>query len=159
VIVFVGLLVVALIVWNLYSGLTVQKLSVFGILDVSFGGPAGVVPESTPTARAPTTTFSFPVPPSVPGVTGSSGSGAATGPPLTDCVLTITNPFVSMREAPDLKSVEVGDVPKGQYQTSDTRLGTFAGQAQRWFQITASGRTGWVLYDTIQIDSKSAGCP
>ena len=85
-----------------------------------------------------------------------------TGPPetaSTGCVLTITFPFGSLHKSPALQSTEISEVPPGQYQTSDTTVVDFAGQSQRWFKVTASGKTGWLLYDTILVESKSAACP
>jgi hypothetical protein len=75
------------------------------------------------------------------------------------CVLTITNPLVSMRESPDISSLESGNVPPGQYAALATTVVKFAGQDQRWFQVRANDRIGWIMYDTILVSSKSADCP
>jgi hypothetical protein len=45
---FVGVLVVVLIVWNLVTGLTLQKLSLFGIAEMEFGQPPGPVDVQNP---------------------------------------------------------------------------------------------------------------
>jgi hypothetical protein len=117
-----------------------------------------IFPDPTPT---PSSSFVVPtsiVPTFGPSVTESLSPSQPTLQ-LTGCVLTITNPFVSMHESADIQSTETGDVPPGQYQTSNSTVVDFAGQSQRWFEITALGRTGWVMYNTIEIESKSAECP
>jgi hypothetical protein len=108
-------------------------------------------PSPTPTATT------FPTAGPTPSLT--AGPTGPTAGPQTGCVLTITNPFVSLHESPDIASTEIGDVPRGTYAATDSTVVDFAGQSQRWFQITAVGRTGWVLYNTILIESKSAECP
>jgi len=87
------------------------------------------------------------------------GGGSTTGVTLTGCVLTIRNPLVSMRANPDWSSAETGKVPPGQYEAPTSKVVSFAGQDQRWFEVTAEGRTGWIPYDTILVESKSAECP
>jgi hypothetical protein len=117
-------------------------------------------PGATPTPTTPISSASIePTPASSPTVIPSPTPTGTPSAPITGCVLTITNPFVSLHAEPDIQSEEIGDVPPGQYETSATAQTEFGGQAQRWFEITASSRTGWVLYDTIQIASKSADCP
>ena len=82
-----------------------------------------------------------------------------TAVPQEGCVLTISNPFATIRAEPSHSSEEIGDVPAGEYATSDTRIVEFAGKDERWFEITASGRTGWIEYNNIIVESKSADCP
>jgi hypothetical protein len=98
------------------------------------------------------------------GPTTASGETPATTsasptPPVAGCVLTISNPFASIREEPSHSSMEVGDVPQGEYPTSNTRIVNWGGRDERWFEITASGRTGWIVYDNILVESKSSECP
>ncbi len=114
----------------------------------------GSVETPSPTVVVPTVV----VPTFGPSVGGSFGSSKPTSP-LTGCVLTIKNPFVTMHESADIQSTETGDVPPGDYQTSGTTVVDFAGKSQRWFQATALGRTGWIEYNTIEVESKSAECP
>ena len=92
----------------------------------------------------------------VPSPSGASGSG---GPQLGGCVLTITYPFATIRDEPRHDATETGDVPEGDYEASNTTLADWAGREERWFEITASGRTGWIVYNGIMIESKSAECP
>jgi hypothetical protein len=113
------------------------------------------------TAASPGPVHSAGGPTAAPPVTQTGGNL----PPPTDvgdlvnCVLEITFPFVSLRESPTFKSPEISSVPPGSYSSSQTSVVDFAGQDQRWFRITVGDRTGWVVYDSIQIASKSAGCP
>ena len=78
--------------------------------------------------------------------------------PQEGCVLTINNPFATIRMEPSHSSEEIGDVPAGDYATSDTRIVDWAGKDERWFEITASARTGWIVYNNIMVESKSADC-
>lgn len=80
-------------------------------------------------------------------------------PELSGCVLTITNPFATIRDQPSHQATEIGDVPAGEYPSMESTLVDWAGRDERWFKITASGRTGWIVYNTIMIESKSADCP
>lgn len=74
-------------------------------------------------------------------------------------MLTISNPFASIQEQPSHASAEVGDVPAGDYATSGTKVVNWGGRDERWFEITASGRVGWIVYNNITVESKSAECP
>lgn len=87
----------------------------------------------------------------------ASGSVESSGP-VGDCVITIQNPFVDLHEDPAPFSQVIIRVPPGDYSVSDTAQDDFAGGQQRWLQITADGRTGWIEDTTINIDAKSAGC-
>ena len=115
-----------------------------------FGDGTGATPSPRPADTTVTPTFVLP---------GGTAIVTLTLPPLTDCVLTITFPFVSLYESPGLDSAEIAHVPEGSYATRATTVVQFAGQDQRWFQISVDGRVGWVMYETIQIAGKSAGCP
>jgi hypothetical protein len=88
---------------------------------------------------------------------GASGSVESSGP-VGDCVITIQNPFVDLHEDPEPFSQVIIRVPPGDYAVFDTAQDDFAGGQQRWLQITADGRTGWIEDNTINIDAKSAGC-
>lgn len=94
----------------------------------------------------------------------STPQATRTAPPTqsgdtTSCVITISNPLVSMYEKADLFSLELGRVPVDNYSPSDTVVVDFAGKQERWFQISVEGKMGWVLDDTILIARKSAACP
>ena len=128
-------------------------LLVAGVIGGVIPWPPWPPPPPTPTP-IPTASDGTPTPTATAVVTIGPTQTASTG-----CVLTISFPFASLHKSPDLQSTEISDVPRGQYQTSDTTVVEFAGQSQRWFQITASGKTGWLLYDTILVESKSAACP
>ncbi len=113
--------------------------------------------------RLPTTN---PSPSPIPSVSTPipTAQSSQTAPPTpsgdtTSCVLTISNPLVSMYDKPDLFSLELGRVPVGDYSPSDTVVADFAGKQQRYFQIDVEGKVGWVLDDTILIAEKSAACP
>jgi hypothetical protein len=80
-------------------------------------------------------------------------------PAPSGCILTITNPFARINEEPRHDSVEAGDVPPGEYVPSDSTISNWAGKDERWFEITAEGRTGWIVDNGILIESKSADCP
>lgn len=95
----------------------------------------------------------------------TSASDDPTTPPTSPptvapggCVLTISNPFATIREEPSHSSTETGDVPPGEYATSDTRIVNWGGRDERWFEITADGRTGWIVYNNVMVESKSSEC-
>lgn len=104
---------------------------------------------STPTAGPTTPSGETQAPTSVP----------PTAPSVGGCVLTITYPFATINEEPSHASPAVGDVPPGDYPTADTRIVNWGGRDERWFEITASGRTGWIVYNNVLVDSKSSECP
>ena len=99
------------------------------------------------------------------GPTGAASGAVETPSPdptsiaADGCVLTISNPFATIREEPSHASTEVGDVPTGDYATSDTKEVNWGGKDERWFEITADGRVGWIVYNTIMVEAKSADCP
>ena len=111
-----------------------------------------------PTPAPPGQTFG---PTSFPTAPGESVTPTAAPPtaPIAGCVLKITNPFATISEEPSHSSAEIGDVPPGDYPSSTSEVVNWGGRDERWFQITASGRTGWIVYNTILVDSKSADCP
>lgn len=112
-----------------------------------------------PTPAPPGQTFGHTaVPTTAPGETVAPASALPTAP-IAGCVLKITNPFATISEEPSHSSAEIGDVPPGDYPTSATKIVNWGGRDERWFEITASGRTGWIVYNTILVDSKSADCP
>ena len=125
-------------------------LVVSGLLIAQIIGPPSPNPPPTPV-------------PSV-SIPSSTALSSQTAPPTqsgdtTSCVITISNPLVTMYEKPDLFSLEVGRVPVGDYSPSDTIVVDFAGKQQRYFQISVEGKIGWVLDHTILIARKSAACP
>lgn len=87
--------------------------------------------------------------------TGTTEDGASSGA----CEIVIQNPLVTLHEEPDNFGLEVGGVAPGTYIVENVTTVTFANNPQRWFLITANGRSGWLQDSTILIDSKSAGCP
>lgn len=89
-------------------------------------------------------------------------SGNPTSPPsssTTGCVVTISNPLVSLMSEPDTFSQELVRVGPGEYATLDYTVTTFGSQEQGWFQIEAEGRTGWIRNDTWTIAEKTSACP
>lgn len=84
-----------------------------------------------------------------------------TTPPtqVTGCVITVSNPFATIHEEPDTFSQEVIRLPAGSYPVEEVRNTTFGPQRQRWFRVTANGRSGWLEDSTFNIASKSADCP
>lgn len=93
---------------------------------------------------------------------GNPTSPPPTSPPAastTGCVVTISNPLVSLMSEPDTFSQELVRVGPGEYATSDYTVTTFASQEQGWFQIEAEGRTGWIRNDTWTIAEKTSACP
>lgn len=111
--------------------------------------PVGTVPPDTgPPDTAPPDT----APP-------DTASPDTAPPDLRGCVLTIEFVFVRMHDEPAHDSVETGDVPPGTYVAQDSRLSNWAGRDERWFQVEAEQRTGWIVDDGIQIASKSNNCP
>ena len=115
-----------------------------------------IFPSSSPGPTAPSHSTGQTTPRPTPrqtlgGTTESSG-------PIGDCVITIKNPLVDLHEDPEPFSQVITRVPEGDYAVSDTAQDDFAGGQQRWLQITADGRTGWIEDNTINIDAKSAGC-
>jgi hypothetical protein len=96
-----------------------------------------------------------------PGGNGGNGSGTGgTGPETVDgCQVTIVNPFVALREQPGPAEQEIISVPPGVYMVEATQNVEFAGRTERWLQITAEGRTGWIPDNTIMIERKTGDCP
>jgi hypothetical protein len=93
---------------------------------------------------------------------GPVPGGDPTPPPggqLTDCTLTVSRPFSEIRVGPNFDETRAGDVPEGDYAASASTLSEWAGTDFRWFQITAVGRTGWIVDNGFMFQSKSAGCP
>lgn len=125
-------------------------LIVIGLLIAQIIGPPSPNPPPTPvpsvSTPSPTAQSSLTAPPTQSGDT-------------TSCVLTISNPLVSLYEKADLFSLELGRVPVGDYSPSDTVVVDFAGKQQRYFQISVEGKIGWILDDTILVARKSAACP
>lgn len=82
-------------------------------------------------------------------------------PPVADsstCVITISNPLAPLHEEPENFSQEIMNVPVGDYTVTNTTNTDFAGQSERWLEITVQDRTGWVQDNTIIVASKSAAC-
>lgn len=106
---------------------------------------------------------------SLPETTSSTQDSSAAGSVLTssteqqfadgECRITIENPFASIREEPDPFGQEIIRIPEGTYVVEEVSVESFAGQNQRWFFITADGRSGWIEDSTIWISSKSTSCP
>lgn len=109
-----------------------------------------------------------PAPPSVPGIEG--GLPATGAPPASPrdpedrvfvegCVVTISNPLVSMHEEPDRFSQEVVRVPAGDYGVLESADVERLGPSQRWFRIQVDSRSGWIPDDSFTVDGKSPQCP
>jgi hypothetical protein len=113
-----------------------------------------IFPSSSPRPTAPThsTSQTTPRPTS-----GASGTLESSGP-IGDCVITVKNPFVDLHEDPEPFSQVIIQVPPGDYAVSDTAQDDFAGGQQRWLQITAEARTGWIEDNSFNVEAKSAGC-
>ncbi len=75
------------------------------------------------------------------------------------CRVTIRNPLVSLSETPSNRALTGARVPVGTYTVLAGRVVTWAGQPQRWFQIEAGGRRGWIRDSRTQIDGRSSACP
>lgn len=103
----------------------------------------------------------------MPDIEGGSPAGEPPASPLDPdngvsvdgCVVTISNPLVSMREKPDRFSQEVIEVPAGDYPVLESADVERVGPSQRWFRIQVESRTGWIPDDTFTVDRKSADCP
>lgn len=113
-------------------------------------------PPTTPTVELPTPTL----PPVSTTALSSSTTEVDSG---TDCQITIVTiggfSLVSIQEEPSLGAQDVIAVPAGTYQVEAVELVMFGPNEQRWFQITVSGRTGWLRDSTFNIATKSPGCP
>jgi hypothetical protein len=118
-------------------------------IKILFDGGIGPTPTPGPVPSAS----------SVPTPTGPVPSTEPTSEPMGGCVIEISFSFARLRERPAHDSTQIGDAPKGSYEASNTEVVDWASLSQRWFEITALGRTGWLVDDGIQIDSKSADCP
>ena len=113
-----------------------------------------IFPSSSPEPNVPSHSTRQTTPRPAP---GESGILESLGP-VGDCVVTIKNPFVDLHEDPEPFSQVIIQVPPGDYAVSDTAQADFAGGEQRWLEITAEARTGWIEDNTFNIDAKSAGC-
>jgi hypothetical protein len=113
-----------------------------------------IFPSSSPGPSVPSHSSGQTTPRQTPGASGTVESSG----PVGDCVITIQNPFVDLHEDPEPFSQVIIRVPPGDYAVSDTAQGDFAGGQQRWLQITADGRTGWIEDNTFNVEDKSGGC-
>ena len=118
--------------------------------------PRDVVPTSTPTP-APTSTPT-PAPTSTPTPTPTS-TPTSTPSNQSSCVITVTYPFATFSESPSHHARELGRVEEGQYEVVDNRLVNWAGRDEMWYQISYSGRFGWINDSPIIIEEKTASCP
>ena len=113
-----------------------------------------IFPSSSPGPSAPSESTGHPTPRQTAGASGTFESSVPAG----DCVITIKNPLVDLHEDPEPFSQVIIRVPPADYAVSDTAQDDFAGEEQRWLQITAEGRTGWIEDNSFNVDAKSAGC-
>jgi hypothetical protein len=113
-----------------------------------------IFPPSSPGPSAPSHSTGQATPRPTPRASGPFESSG----PIGDCVITVTNTLVDLHEDPEPFSQVIMQVPPGDYAVSDTALDDFAGGQQRWLQITADGRTGWIEDNSFNVDAKSAGC-
>lgn len=154
-------MVVVLVLYNVYTGATIQRIGVPGLFDIEFGRPgaqAPVAPAQVPAAPPqPATSSKAPEPPapSQPSVRGEPTPGLRPG-----CRLTITNKLVPLMKDPDRFSQELVRVNPSDYNPLDYKVVNFGGlKDQGWFQIEAAGRRGWIADDTWTVASKAAACP
>jgi hypothetical protein len=148
-------IVLFLLLYNIYTGATVQKIGIPGIAEVEFGQRASsdapvqshaVAPSQTPDQIRPPQPSS----PSTPRPSAEHDSA---------CSITITNPLVSLMREPEEFSQELIRVGSGTYPTTDYTETTFGNQTQGWFQVEVEGRTGWIKNDTWTIENKTSACP
>ena len=110
-------------------------------------------------------TVSTTIQPRTTATTGSPSAGddgtdeATTSSDVAGCRITIVNPLVTLFEKPDHFGLEVGRVEPGAYGVREATVVNRGVGDERWFRITADGRTGWLEDSSILIDSKSADCP
>jgi hypothetical protein len=78
--------------------------------------------------------------------------------PPNACILTITNPFASLKQTPSHTGLHLLNVTPGEYRSMANQVVTFAGRQERWFQIQSEGHVGWIVDDGIQISSKTSLC-
>lgn len=94
------------------------------------------------------------------GTTGTNDGDTSTESiDVADCRITIRNPLVTLREEPDPFGLEVGKVEPGTYAVEEAAIVDRGLGRERWFRISADGRSGWLADSSILIDSKSPGCP
>ena len=120
-------------------------------------------PASGPTAvqSPPTTPASASVSTSIPATAVTLSTSQPPNPgasSTTDCILTISFDFAMIRSEPDMRKPELATVKSGQYTALARTTSTFAGKEFNWFQIESEGRTGWIVDDGIQIESKTLPC-
>jgi hypothetical protein len=75
------------------------------------------------------------------------------------CVVTITNPLVSLMSDPETFSQEIIRIDPGEYTVITSQNTTFGGTTQRWLKISADGRQGWIRDNGWTIAEKSPACP
>lgn len=146
-----------------------QPIIVGVVLALLVGGSApwwwsevgGGSDETTPPTRVTVTTPSTsPTTGATSRTTGTSGNDETNEPiDVGDCRITIRNPLVSLREEPDHFALEVGRVEPGSYAVQEATIVDRGPVTERWFRITADGRSGWLEDNSILVDSKSSGCP
>lgn len=166
----IGFLILGLFIWAVQNSRvsvsqTVWKLAPIVAMVFIFGPFVSAYVESrmnSPARPAPTSPAApapAPQPTSPPPPTPVPAAKPTTAPPSKDCVLTIENPFVELKREPRHDGLTLGRVPPGQYRHLDYREVDWAGRMEGWFQIDAEGRTGWIVYNTITVKSKTPSCP
>ena len=117
-----------------------------------------IFPSSSPGPTAPGHSTGQTTPRPTPRQTPRASGTLESSGPVGDCVITIENPLVDLHEDPEPFSQVIIRVPPGDYAVSDTAQVDFGGDQQRWLQITADGRTGWIEDNSFNVDGKSSGC-
>ncbi|NJR62704.1 MAG: hypothetical protein HC769_30270 [Cyanobacteria bacterium CRU_2_1] len=78
---------------------------------------------------------------------------------LKECVITISNPLVSLKNQPDTFSLDLVSVKPGTYPSSEHVFTSSSQTEEGWFKIKYEGRNGWIGNNTWSIESKSNSCP
>jgi hypothetical protein len=78
---------------------------------------------------------------------------------LSDCIITIENPLVTLMSEPDTFGSEIINVTEGEYEPTEYTVEENPVQSQGWFKIRVDSREGWIKNNTWTIASKSAECP
>jgi hypothetical protein len=79
---------------------------------------------------------------------------------LEGCIITISNPLVTLMSQPDSFSRELVKVKPGTYNPIEHAITDFHSLKQEgWFRVEFEGKKGWVSNNTWSIEKKSSSCP
>lgn len=74
-------------------------------------------------------------------------------------MITVTHAFADFSDRPSHDARVLGRVEQGEYRVLDSKLASWGGREEMWYQIKQNGKLGWIADNPIIIGSKTASCP